>query len=367
MGRRSVGVEEEFLLVDPDDGTVRALAGAALDSGPAREADGPGEEIESELHLQQVETGSAPAVELSELRLAIRRARSVADESARAVGARLAALGTSPLPAHPVFGSTPRYQRIRERFGALAEEQLTCGCHVHVGVSSDEEGVAVLDRLRPWLAPLLALSANSPFWQGSDSGHASYRSRVWSRWPSAGPTEPFGTPAAYHDTVRALTGTDALVDAGMVYFDARLSRRYPTVEVRVADVCLYADDAVLLASLTRALVQTAAAAWRAERPPAVARVELLRAAAWHAGRYGLDGDLLDPSDWRPRPAREVVRGLLEHVRDALEDAGDLAITRELCDAVLDRGTGARRQRAVHADGETLNQVVSDAVCQTVSG
>jgi carboxylate-amine ligase len=366
MARRSVGVEEEFLLVDPDDGTVRAVAGAALDSAPSRAADGPGEGIESELHLQQVETGSAPGHDLSEVGRGVRAARAVADESARAAGARLAALGTSPLPATAVFGPTPRYQRIRERFGALAEEQLTCGCHVHVGVDSDEEGVAVLDRLRPWLAPLQALSANSPFWQGRDSGYAAYRSQVWSRWPSAGPTELFGSPAAYHAAVRTLTGTDALVDEGMVYFDARLSRHYPTVEVRVADVCLYADDAVLLAALTRALVQTAAEEWRAGRPAPVARVELLRAAAWQAGRHGLDGELLDPSSWRPRPAHLVMRALLEHVRDALEDSGDLAVTRELCDAVLGRGTGARRQRAVHAKGD-LRRVVADAVSETVGG
>ena len=131
---------------------------------------------------------------------------------------------------------------------------------MHVGVASDAEGVAVLDRIGPWLAPLLALSANSPYWMGDDSGYASFRSQVWSRWPTAGPTRLFGTPEAYHAAVQGLVATGTILDQGMVYFDARLSARYPTVEIRVADVCLSADTATLLAALARGLVETAARA-----------------------------------------------------------------------------------------------------------
>ena len=157
-----------------------------------------------------------------------------------------------------------------EAFGLTAHEQLTCGCHVHVELSSADEGVAVLDRLGPWLAVLLALSANSPFWQGLDSSYASFRYQVWGRWPSSGPTEPFGTAEAYRETVQQMVGTGTLLDTGMVYFNARLSERYPTIEIRIADVCLRADDAVLIAALARALVETEARSWREGRPPAAA-------------------------------------------------------------------------------------------------
>ena len=127
----------------------------------------------------------------------------------------------------------------------------------------EPEGVAVLDRIRGWLPCLLALSANSPFWQGHDSGYASFRSQVWGRWPSAGPTGLFGSAETYHATTRAMIASRTILDLGMVYFDARLSAQHPTVEVRVADVCLDADDAVLMAGLVRALVDTAARSWRA--------------------------------------------------------------------------------------------------------
>src|SRR5205823_2819883 len=140
-------------------------------------------------------------------------------------------------------------ERLAELFGLTAHEQLTCGCHVHVGISDADEGVAVLDRAGPWLATLLALSANSPFWQGRDSEYASFRYQVWGRWPSSGPTGPFGTSQAYRETIEQMVGSGTLIDPGMVYFDARLSERYPTVEIRIADVCLRSEDAVTVARL----------------------------------------------------------------------------------------------------------------------
>ena len=230
------------------------------------------------------------------------------------------------------------------RFGLTVSEELTCGCHVHVGIDSEDEGVGALDRIRPWLAPLLALTANSPFWQGADSGYASYRSQVWQRWPSAGAYAPFGSPDAYRDTVQTMIDTDTVLDSGMVYFDARLSAQHPTLEIRVADVCLDVDDAVLLAALARALVETAVRAWRAGTPADPVRLELLRLATWRAGRSGCDGVLLDPCSWQPAPATDVLGRLVTHLTPALDDAGDLAEVRERLAEVLRRGTGARAQR-----------------------
>ena len=187
-------------------------------------------------------------------------------------------------------------------------------------------------------------AANSPVWQGGDSGYASYRSQVWQRWPSAGAYVPFGSPASYHSTVQAMIDTDTLLDPGMVYFDARLSVQHPTLEVRVGDVCLDVDDAVLLAALVRGLVETAARAHRIRghaRPP---RPELPRLASWRAGRSGVDGVLLDPCSWRPMPAADVLGRLVTHVASALEEAGDLAEVRERLAEVLRRGPGARAQR-----------------------
>ena len=248
-----------------------------------------------------------------------------------------------------------------DAFGLTGSEQLTCGCHVHIGVDSAEEAVAVLDRIRPWLAPLLALSANSPFWHGTDSGYASYRSQVWGRWPTAGPAGLFGSPRGYDAAVRAMLGTDTVLDEGMVYFDARVSRAHPTVEIRVPDVCRDPDDAVLLAALARALVDTAAADWRAGLPPDPVRTEVLRLADWRAGRSGLTDVLVDPSGWGAAPAADVVGRVIDHVTPALDDNGDLAVVRDLAATVLRRGTGATRQLDVRRRTGDLGAVVADAV------
>ena len=361
MDLRTVGVEEEFLLVEREGGQPRAVASAVLRAARGKL----GDQVAAEMQLEQVETETQPCVSLNELGVQIRAARQRVAASARAVGVEIAASGTSPVPVAASLTPTRRYERMAERFGLTAQEQLTCGCHVHVGVNSDEEGVAVLDRIRPWLAPLLALSANSPFWQGRDSKYASFRSQVWTRWPSAGPTELFGSAQAYHETVRSMIDSEVLLDTGMIYFDVRLSHRYPTVEVRVADVCLHADDAVLVAAVSRALVETAAREWRAGRPAASIRTELLRLATWRAGRSGLDAELIDPRTLRPAPAGAVRAALLAYVRPALEDAGEQVVVRELCDELVRRGNGARTQRAAYAQTGRLESVVADVVRRTV--
>jgi carboxylate-amine ligase len=357
MTVRSVGVEEELLLVEPGTGHPRAVAETALQgisqartSGDGPAGDDPAQSLELEFQRQQLETNTRPCWDLTELGREVRRCRSLAAEVAARAGARVAALATSPVPVVPQLVLARRNQEMARAFGLTAHEQLTCGCHVHVGISSAEEGVAVLDRIGPWLAVLLALSANSPFWQGTDTEYASFRYQAWSRWPGAGPTEAFGSAEVYRQTVRQMVATGTLLDVGMVYFDARLSQHYPTLEIRIADVCLYPEDAVLVAALARALVETEARGWRDGVDVPRQRTEILRLGAWRASRSGLGGDLLNPLTGQPEAARVVVKALLEHVRDALDEAGDVSTATELLAAVLGRGNGAAFQRDAYRDG-----------------
>ncbi|WP_229867023.1 glutamate--cysteine ligase [Streptomyces gelaticus] len=356
---RTVGVEEELLLVDARKGEPLALSAAVLARADGRGRDGPA--FEAELHRQQLEFATTPQAAMDALADEIVRSRSEVAQRAAESGAAVAALATSPLPVAPSICAGERYRWLEGEFGLTAQEQLTCGCHVHVAVESDDEGVGVLDRARPWLSVLLALSANSPFWQGNDSSYNSYRSRVWNRWPSAGPVEVFGSAERYHTQVRDLLATQVLLDEGMVYFDARLSHRYPTVELRVADVCLDPADTVLLACLARGLVETAARQWRVGEPPARFGAGILRLADWQAARWGLEGLLLHPRTMRPRPAPEVVGALLEHVREALTDYGDLDRAEEALRSLSARGTGARTQRELLRRTGSLRAMVGECV------
>ncbi|MGW1545163.1 glutamate--cysteine ligase 2 [Streptomyces sp. NPDC002309] len=359
---RTVGVEEELLLVDPESGEPRARSAAVLARAAHDRVEGFA--FEKELHEQMLEFNTHPQTRMAELRAEIVRGRREAARNAGDIGCSVAALGTSPLPVKPAVGAHHRYQWMAEQFGIATQEQLVLGCHVHVSVESDEEGVAVVDRVRPWLSVPAALSANSPFWQGRDTGYSSYRSRVWQRWPSAGPTELFGSAKGYHRRVADMMATGALLDEGMLYFDVRLSRKYPTVEIRVADVCLHADTAVLVATLARGLVETAAREWRAGRAPAEHSVSVLRLAAWQAARSGLAGELLHPEAMRPAPAETVVRALLEHVGEALADSGDLDRAEESCAELLRRGNGARVQRELLRRRGSLRDVVLECARHT---
>ncbi|QES45104.1 carboxylate--amine ligase [Streptomyces venezuelae] len=374
---RTVGVEEELLLVDRESGEPRALSSAVLaraardtgeNSGAEKQADDyrePEEEtFERELHGQQLEFATQPRSDMGDLADEVARWRADAARHAGDVGAAVAALATSPLPVSPAVNTGSRFQWMEEQFGLTTQEQLTGGCHVHVSVDSDEEGVAVIDRIRSWLPVLVALSANSPFWQGNDSQYSSYRNRVWGRWPMAGPTEIFGSAERYEEQVAEMTATGVLRDRGMVYFDARLSHRYPTVEIRVSDVCLEATSTVLIATLARGLVETAARDWRAGRPPLPHGVASLRLASWRAARSGLEDTLLDPVTMRPAPSDEVVRGLLDHVRDALEDSADLDLARTTAEDLLKHGNGARVQRELLERTGSLREVVKECVRRT---
>ncbi|MFF3641157.1 glutamate--cysteine ligase [Streptomyces sp. NPDC002564] len=374
---RTVGVEEELLLVDRESGEPRALSSAVLARAARETAENPAAErhaddyrepadetFEKELHGQQLEFATQPRESMDSLTEEVVRWRADAARHAGDVGAAVAALATSPLPVSPAVNTGSRYQWMEEQFGLTTQEQLTCGCHVHVSVESDEEGVAVLDRMRPWLPVLVALSANSPFWQGSDSLYSSYRSRVWGRWPMAGPTEIFGSAARYEEQVDALVATGVLRDRGMIYFDARLSHRYPTVEIRVADVCLEAASTVLVAALARGLVETAAREWRAGVAPPEHGIGLLRFASWRAARSGLEDCLLHPVTMRPEPSHEVLGALLDHVRDALEDSGDLALVQGGVKDLLKHGNGAEVQRDLLRRTGSLREVVAECVRRT---
>jgi carboxylate-amine ligase len=384
---RTLGVEEELLVVDPSGVPVplgpEALEAAARwgeaetvsehdratrDDGAAGEEQGDASagHLVPELKAQQMEFGTRVCRDLAEVTAELRHWRGRADAAARAVGARVAALASSPVRVEPVTTPGERYADMAETFGLTAVEQLTCGCHVHVSVADAEEGVAVLNRIRVWLPVLTALTTNSPFWLGRDSGYASFRSQSWNRWPSSGPTELFADAADYARVVAGLVATETIVDTGMVYFDARLSERWPTVEVRVADVALRVGEAVTHAGLVRALVETAAQEWRDGVPAPAVRSELIRVAGWRAARSGLDGDLVSPRDGRPAPAADVVADLLEHVRPALVDAGDEERVTAGVATVLERGTGARQQRRVHSETGDLTAVVRDAVDATTA-
>lgn len=361
---RTVGVEEELLLVDPDSRTAtprsQQVLKYAVEHGIAAH-----DLLDHELFRHQLETRTQPTADLAELHADLLAGRRAAADAAAGVGLVTAASGAVPLPSGaPRTTRDDRYLAMVSTFGEVARPGGTCGMHVHVHVTSDEEGVAVIDGITPWLPVLLAISANSPFYHGRDTSYASWRSQLWAQWPSAGPVERFGSADAYHEVSRRLIASGAAMDDGMLYYDARLSRSHPTVEVRIADVCTDADDAVLLAALVRALVEHTADSPDPGADETPWRTELLRAARWRAARYGLSDRLLHPATGELQPARTVVEHLVDLTRERLDAHGDTDLVREGVARVLSEGGSVRQRAAFERSGGDVAAVVDDLVART---
>jgi carboxylate-amine ligase len=361
--RRTVGVEEELLLFDRVT-LDQAQVGASL-ADPESHQGLPS--VEHEFKRQQVETASRPQSDLTLLSAEIAGGRLEVARRAADRGAAPAALATDPTRGRPQPTKDSRYGRMLADYGAVAESSLTNGMHVHVSIESRAEGVAVIDRIRPWLPTLVAMSANSPYHQGRDTSYASYREVCWGMWPTAGPTELFGSLAAYERTVQDLVATGAALDEAMIYFAARLAIGYPTVEIRVMDVTPTTADAVVLAGVCRALVETAARDAAAGRAPLSVGRLVLRAAGWRAARFGLTGELVQPDGGGLVPAAGAVEALVAHVADALAEDGDTELVERGVQRLFAQGTGADRQRRVFGQRGAVADIVAAALDWTVEG
>jgi carboxylate-amine ligase len=357
----TLGLEEELHVVGAGDGRLVSRAPELLERLQGEDVSATFARhgaVVAELTLSQVETvtavaGSVPGL-LEHAAVLRRRAALVAAEHDLA----LVASGT------PVLGDADeqrvaddeRYATLRARAAGLIDQQLIAGMHVHVGLDGeaavgdvdDDVRAAVVDGLRPWLPALLALSANSPFWLGRDTGFASWRQVHWQRWPVAGPPPRVGDAAGWRRAVERLVAAGVVDDASYVYWDVRLATRFPTVEVRVADVALTLADAGTYVGLVRALAQRSALDH--ERGVAGPDVPLhaLRAAMWRAARYGVEDALVDPTSGTLAPASDVLRALLEQAGPGLEVTGDGDLVREGLGRVLRDGNGASRQRRAFA-------------------
>lgn len=281
-------------------------------------------------------------------------------------GSRIAAAGTHPFSHWEEQHLTPkdRYYGIAQDYAQLAREHLIFGCHVHIGIKDREAAIQVMNRVRPWLAPLLALASNSPFWLGEDTGYASFRTEIWRRWPFAGTPMVFASRAEYDGLIDTLVATESVTDATKIYWDVRPSARFKTLEFRVTDVCMSVDEAVMVAGLIRALARTCFEQAVRDVPVEYARPEVLRAAKWRAARFGLDADLIDLEEGRAVPAKDLLEKMLAFLRPALEVFGEWEQVSTLISKTLRDGTGAARQRQAFARSQSYQEVIDYIVSET---
>jgi carboxylate-amine ligase len=362
----TLGVEEEYQIIDPETRELKPSGEGVLRRARQTLEE---EQVAPELRTSQIEAMTPVCRTLPEVRAELLRLRRAVIDAAEGEGVRISAASTHPFSHWQEQPITPkeRYRRLVEREQQLAEEQVVFGFHVHVGLEDREAAVQVMNRARVWLAPLLALSANSPFWLGQNTGYASYRTQVWSRLPTTGPPAPFSSLAEHDALVEVLVASGGAAEPTQIYWDIRLPEKLETVEIRVADSCTKVDEAVMLAGLSRALVRTCRE--RAERgePYPKARPELLRTAHWVASRHGLDAELVDVEAERAVPVREVIEALLAFARPALEEHDDWEEVSTLVRQTLEQGNGARRQRQAYERARRLEDVVDMLIEETAQG
>ncbi|GAA0971445.1 glutamate--cysteine ligase [Acrocarpospora macrocephala] len=354
-----VGVEEEYLVVDPETREAAPRSAAVV----ARAAAALGEQVGTEITRYQVEAKTRPCARTAELETQLRQMRAAVASAAADEGLRVVASGTAVLGdvVPPLITENPRYGIGIANYRSLHDEQSICAGHVHVHLPDRERAVLVSNHLRPWLPTLIALMANSPLWCGRDTGYASWRTLCWGKWPVAGPPPYFTSAAEYDEVIAQLTEAKVLVDPGTIFWDIRPSARLPTLEVRVTDVPATAGESALLGAIVRALVVTALERVERGDPGPRIRGELLRASYWQAARDGLAGDAIDPVSGRLLPASAQVDALLALLRPALEETGDLDLVVERVARLHVVGTGAARQAVVHARRGSAADVVDELV------
>jgi carboxylate-amine ligase len=364
MHKMTVGVEEELHVVEAGTGHLVPRGDDVLEAARPML----GQLVTRELNLCQVETASPICDTLAEVEEHLHASRSALLTAAAGEGLAVAAVGTHPFGRwqdQQIDRSRPRYRALEESYQALARQQIICGCHVHVGFEDRETLFGALRRVRPWLPMLLALSANSPFWQGEDTGYASYRTQVWQRWPTAGMPPELSCEGEYDAVVTDLMEARAMPDASYLYWDARPSTRYPTLEIRALDTCLLAADAVTLVGLIRGLLWRCAADAEAGIEPPPLRPEVLEAATWRASRYGVTDALVSPSAGELVPAAAAIDELLAYGRPGLEEHGDAEAIIDGVRQILLRGTGSALQlSAVAARGGDTAGVMAEIVAAT---
>ncbi|MFJ6699466.1 glutamate--cysteine ligase [Streptomyces sp. NPDC091272] len=357
----TIGVEEEFFLVDrrtrlPADRATQVVRTSRDRLGA--------EHVAAEIARTMIETVSAVCHDGDQLSRELSRLRRGASKEAARHGCLLVASGVPPLGegGPPPLQDDTRYRSMARRFGPLVHDQAVCACHVHVGVPDPEEAVQVVNHLRPWLPVLLALSCNSPVWRGEDTGYASWRTSVWGRWPTAGPPPYLESASHYEELVSGLTESGAALDPAMLFWFARPSRHVPTVEVRLADVMPTARETVAYALVVRALVTAALDDIRQGRPVPQVDGTLLAAACWQAAKEGVRGRALDLSG---RAGASTMARRVQELRGRTEDwyhsDSERRTVSVWLDASVTHGTGADRQRAVHAALGDLALVDSLAV------
>jgi glutamate---cysteine ligase / carboxylate-amine ligase len=361
----TIGIEEEYQTIDPETRDLRSHIGAEIvEKGRMLLA----ERVKPEMHQSVIEIGTGVCTTIQQAREEVRSIRQNMIQLARQNGLRLAAGGTHPFAdwAQQEIYPDPRYQTIVEDLKMVARANLIFGLHVHIGVEDRETAIQLMNGARYFLPHLLALSSNSPFWQGMETGLKSYRCKVFDKFPRTNIPDVFASWGEFEEFIDLLIKTNCIDNAKKIWWDIRPHPHFPTLEFRVCDMPMRLDESIAIAALCQAII---AKLYKLHQQNMTFRHygrSLLMENKWRAARYGLDGKLIDFGKQTEVDERSLIRELLDLVDDVVDELGTKQEISYI-HKILDEGTGADRQiRKYHETGD-FQKVVDYMIEETEVG
>jgi len=360
----TLGIEEEFAIIDPDTRELRSHIQEILEYGKVILK----EQIKPEMHQSVVELGTEICQSIVDARAHVIELRSRLAELAGRSGLKIASVGTHPFShwRDQLITQGERYHEIVKDMQQLARANLIFGLHVHVGIPDRDVAIHVMNQARYFLPHIYALSVNSPFWVGQDTGLKGYRLKVFERFPRTGIPDAFESLSEYEDYCKLLVKTGCVDNAKKIWWDIRLHPFFDTLEVRVCDAQSRVDDTLAIAALIQAVIAKLHKLLHHNITFRVYRRRLLDENRWRASRYGIDGKLIDFGKETEVETRSLLNELLDFVSTEVNELGTQKEMAHI-ERIMREGTGADRQLAAYERTQDIKAVVDHIVAETYEG
>ncbi|HZH30841.1 MAG TPA: carboxylate-amine ligase [Pyrinomonadaceae bacterium] len=358
----TLGIEEEFQIVDPKTRELRSHVSEMLEEGKMLL----GEKIKPEMIQSMIEVGTGICHNIQEARTDITNLRSIVSSLARKQGLEVVAASTHPISQwrEQKIYDDPHYTLLIEELQMVARSLLIFGLHVHVGITDRERQIHIMNAARYFLPHVLALTTSSPFWLGINTGLKSYRSEVFKKFPRTDIPDHFDSYAAFQRYVKLLLDTNCITNPRKIWWDVRPHPVFETLEFRVCDIPTRVDDTIAIAALFQAIVARLDKLIEKNLGFRLYRRALIQENKWRAVRWGLQGKMIDFGKQKEVPVRDLILELLDFVDDVLDDLGSRKEVEHI-HTILERGTSADEQLQVFAETNDLKAVVDRLIQRTM--
>ena len=364
MNEFTIGVEEEFMVIDPVTRELKSHEQKIVDAAQRIHED----QVKAEMHQAVVEVGTHICRNTEEARKEVSKLRLTVAQLAGDIGLRIGAAGTHPFShwAGQLITEHPRYNEIVDELQDAARSNLIFGLHVHVGIQSREMAIHIANQVRYFLPHVFAMSANSPFWEGRNTGYKSFRTKVFDKFPRTGIPDAFSSIEEYDNYIKLLVKTNCIDNAKKIWWDIRVHPFFETIEFRICDCPMLVDETIAFTAVFQALCAKLYKLRLQNMKFITYPRALINENKWRAARYGIDGKLIDFGKQQEVNTRALILELLDFVDDVVDDLGcrqDLQYIHQ----ILEHGTGADRQLAVYQQKGNFEDVVYFITSQTLKG